>query len=182
MFPQADIVCGGSYRRGKASCGDMDIVITHPDGKSHIGFLTKYVKRLKDINFLREDLVFRIHSEEGTDSGVDTYFGLCTYPEMIEDIMDKYLPKTLIVYPRDIYAFGLIAWTGNDVLNGRLRILAESKGFRLDDTGLFPATHSSGEKRGSKGSASLKFATEKQVFDFVGVPMGGAQSKEFVKF
>ena len=27
------IVCGGSYRRGKASCGDMDIVITHPDGE-----------------------------------------------------------------------------------------------------------------------------------------------------
>lgn len=23
------------------------------------------------------------------------------------------------VYPRDIYAFGLIAWTGNDVLNRR---------------------------------------------------------------
>lgn len=30
---QVLIVCGGSYRRGKASCGDMDIVITHPDGK-----------------------------------------------------------------------------------------------------------------------------------------------------
>ncbi|MBA0676772.1 hypothetical protein Goari_018230 [Gossypium aridum] len=28
------VVCGGSYRRGKASCGDLDIVITHPDGKS----------------------------------------------------------------------------------------------------------------------------------------------------
>ncbi|XP_047959735.1 DNA polymerase lambda [Salvia hispanica] len=165
ILPGADIVCGGSYRRGKASCGDMDIVITHPDGKSHIGFLTKYVERLKDINFLREDLVFSIHSEEGTDSGVDTYFGLCTYPgRELRHRID------LKVYPRDIYAFGLIAWTGNDVLNRRLRILAESKGFRLDDTGLFPATHSSGEKRGSKGSASLKFATEKQVFDFLGFP------------
>lgn len=29
---QVVIVCGGSYRRGKASCGDLDIVITHPDG------------------------------------------------------------------------------------------------------------------------------------------------------
>ncbi|XP_057774669.1 LOW QUALITY PROTEIN: DNA polymerase lambda [Salvia miltiorrhiza] len=165
ILPGVDIVCGGSYRRGKASCGDMDIVITHADGKSHIGFLPKFVKRLKDINFLREDLVFSIHSEEGTDSGVDTYFGLCTYPgrELRHRIDFK-------VYPRDIYAFGLIAWTGNDVLNRRLRLLAESKGFRLDDTGLFPATHGSGGKRGSKGSASLKFATEKQVFDFLGFP------------
>lgn len=30
---QVEIVCGGSYRRGKASCGDLDIIITHPDGK-----------------------------------------------------------------------------------------------------------------------------------------------------
>ncbi|MBA0550782.1 hypothetical protein Golob_021698 [Gossypium lobatum] len=78
----------------------------------------------------------------GTDSGVDTYFGLCTYPgrELRHRIDFK-------VYPRDIYAFGLIAWTGNDVLNRRLRLLAESKGYRLDDTGLFPATHGSGGKR-----------------------------------
>ncbi|GFP96163.1 DNA polymerase lambda [Phtheirospermum japonicum] len=162
---QVVIVCGGSYRRGKASCGDMDIVITHHDGKSHIGFLPKLVKRLKDINFLREDLIFSVHSEEGTDSGVDTYFGLCTYPgrELRHRIDFK-------VYPRDIYAFGLIAWTGNDVLNRRLRLLAESKGFRLDDTGLFPATLGSGGKRGSRGSASLKFGTEKEVFDFLGFP------------
>lgn len=29
-------MCGGSYRRGKASCGDLDVVITHPDGKRYV--------------------------------------------------------------------------------------------------------------------------------------------------
>ncbi|KAG5604384.1 hypothetical protein H5410_025876 [Solanum commersonii] len=164
ILPGVIVVCGGSYRRGKASCGDMDIVCTHPDRKSHKGFLPKFVKRLKDMEFLREDLVFSVHSTEGTDSGVDTYFGLCTYPgRELRHRID------LKVYPRDIYAFGLIAWTGNDVLNRRLRLLAESKGFLLDDTGLYPATHSSGGKR-TKGSASLKFETEKQVFEFLGFP------------
>ncbi|TYH88223.1 hypothetical protein ES332_D01G173400v1 [Gossypium tomentosum] len=155
IIPGMVVVCGGSYRRGKASCGDLDIVITHPDGKSHKGFLQNYVKRLKEMKLLREDLIFSTHSEEGTDSGVDTYFGLCTYPgrELRHRIDFK-------VYPRDIYAFGLIAWTGNDVLNRRLRLLAESKGYRLDDTGLFPATHGSGGKRGSRGTASLKLETE----------------------
>ncbi|XP_058192899.1 DNA polymerase lambda isoform X3 [Rhododendron vialii] len=163
ILPGVMVVCGGSYRRGKASCGDLDIVITHPDGKSHIGFLRKYVKHLKDIKFLREDLIFSIHSEEGTDAGVDTYFGLYTYPgrELRHRIDFK-------VYPRDIYAFGLIAWTGNDVLNRRLRLLADSKGYRLDDTGLFPATQSSSSKRGTKASGSLHFKTEKEVFDFLG--------------
>ncbi|XP_031285345.1 DNA polymerase lambda isoform X1 [Pistacia vera] len=165
ILPGVIILCGGSYRRGKASCGDLDVVITHPDGKSHIGFLSRYVKRLKDMKFLREDLVFTNHSEEGTDSGVDTYFGLCTYPgrELRHRIDFK-------VYPRDIYAFGLIAWTGNDVLNRRLRLLAESKGYRLDDTGLFPATRGSGGKHGARASASLKFETEKEVFNFLGFP------------
>ncbi|KAJ0796255.1 putative DNA-directed DNA polymerase [Helianthus annuus] len=164
ILPGVSVVCGGSFRRGKATCGDMDIIITHPDGKSHIGFLPKYVNHLKGMNFLREDLVFSIHSEQGTDSGVDTYFGLCTYPgRELRHRID------LKVYPKDIYPFGLIHWTGNDVVNRRLRILAESKGFRLDDTGLFPATHGSGGKRVS-GSTSLKFNSEKEVFDFLGFP------------
>lgn len=33
FYVEVIIVCGGSYRRGKASCGDMDIIITHPDGE-----------------------------------------------------------------------------------------------------------------------------------------------------
>ncbi|KAJ0095280.1 hypothetical protein Patl1_16227 [Pistacia atlantica] len=52
----------------------------------------------------------------------------------------------------------------------RLRLLAESKGYRLDDTGLFPATRGSGGKHGARASASLKFETEKEVFNFLGFP------------
>ncbi|KAF5182545.1 Dna polymerase lambda [Thalictrum thalictroides] len=165
ILPGVSVLCGGSFRRGKATCGDMDIIITHPDGESHKGFLARYVKHLKDIEFLREDLIFSTHSEEGTDSGIDTYFGLCTYPgRELRHRID------LKVYPRSIYAFGLIHWTGNDVVNRRLRILADTKGYRLDDNGLFLVTQSSGTKRGSKASASLSFKTEKEVFDFLGFP------------
>ncbi|KAK1268341.1 hypothetical protein QJS04_geneDACA006827 [Acorus gramineus] len=165
ISPGVIVVCGGSFRRGKSSCGDMDIIITHPDGKSHKGFLPRYVKYLKDMKFLREDLVFSIHSTEGTDSGVDTYFGLCTYPGQ-----EQRHRIDLKVYPRDIYAFGLVAWTGNDVLNRRLRLLAESKGYRLDDTGLFLATQTSSGKRGAKSSISLTCKTEREVFDELGFP------------
>lgn len=165
ILPEVVIVCGGSYRRGKSSCGDIDIIITHADGQSHKGFLGKFVKRLKETNFLREDLIVSSHIEEGTDSGVDTYFGLCTYPgRELRHRID------LKVYPKDIYPFGLIAWTGNDTLNRRLRILAGSKGYRLDDTGLFPATPGSASNRGARATASLRFNTEKEVFDFLGFP------------
>ncbi|KAF7100467.1 hypothetical protein CFC21_101981 [Triticum aestivum] len=165
ILPGVTIVCGGSYRRGKSSCGDMDIVITHDDGKSHVGFLPKFVQRLKDINFLREDLIFSVNSIEGTDSGVDTYFGLCTYPgRELRHRID------LKVYPRNRYASGLLAWTGNDVLNRRLRILAESKGYVLDDTGLYLATQSSGGKRAGRSEAIVNCHEEKDVFDTLGFP------------
>ncbi|CAM0913529.1 unnamed protein product [Alopecurus aequalis] len=165
ILPGVIILCGGSYRRGKASCGDMDIVITHPDGESHAGFLPKFVQRLKDISFLREDLIFSIHSTEGSDSGVDTYFGLCTYPgRELRHRID------LKVYPRNRYAFGLLAWTGNDVLNRRLRILSDSKGYVLDDTGLYLATQSSGGKRAGRSEAIVNCHEEKDVFDTLGFP------------
>ncbi|RLM55276.1 DNA polymerase beta isoform X1 [Panicum miliaceum] len=165
ILPGVIIVCGGSYRRGKASCGDMDIVITHPDGESHVGFLPKFVQRLKEINFLREDLIFSIHSVDGTDSGVDTYFGLCAYPgRELRHRID------LKVYPRNRYACGLLAWTGNDVLNRRLRLLADSKGYVLDDTGLYLATRGSGGKHAGRSDAIVNCHTEKDVFDTLGFP------------
>ncbi|CAH9146613.1 unnamed protein product [Cuscuta epithymum] len=67
----------------------------------------------------------------------------------------------------------LLKTAGLEILPGlmHLRLLAESKGFRLDDTGLFlAATQSSRGKRGGMKGASLKFETEKEVFDFLGFP------------
>ena len=37
----------GSYRRGKKTCGDVDVLVTHPDGKSHRGLFAKLLAKLK---------------------------------------------------------------------------------------------------------------------------------------
>ena len=36
----------GSYRRGKPTCGDVDILITHPDGHSHKKIFNKIISLL----------------------------------------------------------------------------------------------------------------------------------------
>ena len=36
----------GSYRRGKANSGDLDILISTTDGTSHIGLLGKLLEKL----------------------------------------------------------------------------------------------------------------------------------------
>ena len=38
----------GSYRRGKVTCGDVDVLLTHPDGKSHKGLFTKILAKLHE--------------------------------------------------------------------------------------------------------------------------------------
>ncbi|KAL2612428.1 hypothetical protein R1flu_024120 [Riccia fluitans] len=158
------VLCGGSYRRGKETVGDMDFVVTHPDGKSHAGFLRQLVHKLKEIDFLTEDLTVGMdHKLE--ERGVDTYFGLCKYPgrEQRHRIDFK-------VYPIEKYPFGLIAWTGNDVLNRRLRLLAEAKGYKLDDHGLFPVMHDASGEKVMDRSSGVPCKTEKEVFDKLGFP------------
>ena len=38
----------GSYRRGRADCGDVDVLITHPDGKSHRGIFSPLLNALRE--------------------------------------------------------------------------------------------------------------------------------------
>lgn len=40
-------VACGSYRRGKATCGDVDVLVTHPDGQSHRGVFSKLLSSLR---------------------------------------------------------------------------------------------------------------------------------------
>ncbi|CAK9866813.1 unnamed protein product [Sphagnum jensenii] len=165
LRPNISVVCGGSYRRGKATVGDLDIVITHPDGHSHTGLMNELLAKLKNEGFLAEDLMHgHQHSTEGTDSGVDTYFGLCKYPgrEQRHRIDFK-------IYPWEMYPFGLLAWTGNDVLNRRLRIVAEAKGYKLDDHGLYPVVR---DEHGNsvKSGASVPCKSEREIFDTLGFP------------
>lgn len=52
----------GSYRRGKATCGDVDVLVSHPDGKSHKGVFSKVLQTLHDSGKLRPFEVFKILS------------------------------------------------------------------------------------------------------------------------
>ena len=36
----------GSYRRGKATCGDVDVLISHPDNNSHVAVFKPLIARL----------------------------------------------------------------------------------------------------------------------------------------
>ena len=43
-----EVITCGSYRRGKPTCGDVDILVTHCDGRSHRGVLPQLVELGKE--------------------------------------------------------------------------------------------------------------------------------------
>ena len=75
-------ICG-SYRRGKKDCGDVDILLTHPDTKYNNKkqgkqLLNKIVIKLKECKLLIEDLAH----------GPVKYMGICRFEEITDDIDD----------------------------------------------------------------------------------------------
>ncbi|NXI41876.1 DPOLL polymerase, partial [Galbula dea] len=46
LKPGLVCVACGSYRRGKPTCGDVDVLVTHPDGQSHRGVFSKLLESL----------------------------------------------------------------------------------------------------------------------------------------
>lgn len=49
---QLVVMACGSYRRGKSTCGDVDVLITHPDGQSHKGVFNKVLHLLHQSGML----------------------------------------------------------------------------------------------------------------------------------
>ena len=41
------MICG-SFRRGKSTCGDVDVLVSHPDGHSHQGVMSRLLENLKE--------------------------------------------------------------------------------------------------------------------------------------
>lgn len=150
----------GSYRRGKASCGDVDILLTRKDEKPINGMLEKLIVKLEKSEFLKE----RLGSTRVSDKGSEMYMGVCKLPDgKLHRRID------IKVYPKDQYGFAILYFTGSDYFNRSMRLFAEQKGFTLSDHGLQPVAKSASKQKVGKG-LGIPCLTEQQVFDALGLP------------
>ena len=46
----------GSYRRGKQTCGDLDVLVTHEDEDALDELFERILAKLREIGFLTDDL------------------------------------------------------------------------------------------------------------------------------
>lgn len=154
-------VACGSYRRGKATCGDVDVLLTHPDGRSHQGVFSRLLDSLRQRGFLTDDLVSQ--EENGQQQ---KYLGVCRLPGPGR----RHRRLDIIVVPYSEFACALLYFTGSAHFNRSMRALAKTKGMSLSEHALSTAvvrdTH--GLKVGS--GRVLPTPTEKDVFRLLGLP------------
>lgn len=160
LAPGVIAQCCGSYRRGKPTCGDVDVLVTHPDGKSHKGLFSKLLARLKESGFLTDDLV------TAEDNGNQKkYLGVCRLPGENQ----KHRRIDIIVVPYDEYACALVYFTGSAHLNRSLRLLAKKAGMSLSEHSLNTGVIRKGNEKVFEGTP-LPTPTEESVFRHLGVP------------
>ncbi|XP_025021017.1 DNA polymerase lambda isoform X2 [Python bivittatus] len=159
----SEVVCVacGSFRRGKSTCGDVDVLVTHPDGHSHQGLFNKLLNILHKSGFLTDDLV-----NQEDNGSQKKYLGVCRLPGP-----DRHHRRVdIIVVPYREFACALLYFTGSAHFNRSMRALAKTKGMSLSEHALC-----SGVVRGPDGLKTvpgilLPTPTEKDVFAHLGLP------------
>ncbi|XP_033697863.1 DNA polymerase lambda isoform X2 [Tursiops truncatus] len=151
----------GSYRRGKATCGDVDVLVTHPDGRSHQGIFSRLLDSLRQRGFLTDDLVSQ--EENGQQQ---KYLGVCQLPGPGR----RHRRLDIIVVPYSEFACALLYFTGSAHFNRSMRALAKTKGMSLSEHALSTAVvrDTQGLKVGL--GQVLPTPTEKDVFRLLGLP------------
>ena len=125
------VIAAGSYRRGLETIGDLDILVTAPAGRAVMDRFVAY-QEVRDVL-----------AHGATKSSVRLQSGL---------------QVDLRVVPQDSYGAALLYFTGSKAHNVVLRQLAQQRGLKLNEYGVF---------RGDKPVAG---ETEESVYASLGLP------------
>ncbi|KAI2784841.1 hypothetical protein F4815DRAFT_138231 [Daldinia loculata] len=174
-----ELIIGGSYRRGADSSGDIDLIVTKKGTSSTsqlAPFLNQLVDTLSREGFLTVALAAHHGSADDTDDtdGGSKWHGCCVLPESaFPGPKSEYRPIwrriDILLVPQTELGAALIYFTGNDIFNRSIRLLAQKKGMRLNQRGLF------GNVLQGQGNIKVKEGTllegrdEKKIFEILGV-------------
>ncbi|KZT57577.1 Nucleotidyltransferase [Calocera cornea HHB12733] len=153
----------GSYRRGEQTVGDIDLLLTRDptDGITHAGMLHKLLDTLHDQGLLTDDLVIPPHNKALEQK----YMGIGRLPP------DGKLRRIdILAIPYDQKGAALIYFTGDDLFNRSIRLLAHKKGYSLNQRGLYGGVMRDTKRKKMTEGVIVASKTEKEIFDVLGVP------------
>ena len=139
-------ICG-SYRRGKDTCGDMDILVCSPELTTDKAIQESKIMSII-INSLKEH---KILVEDGTltPDAIKKFMGTCRLPG--KECLARRLDIRIIKF--NSYPTALMYFTGSKEFNLRLRNKAIEMGLMLNEYGLF-----------SKNKETISISSEKDIF------------------
>lgn len=158
-------VCG-SYRRGAADCGDIDILLTHPDATIGATLLQSAVQRLHDRGVLTDDL------STGSPS---KYMGVCCLPPPAGSGIHRRIDIQFI--PSTQWPLALLYFTGSAHFNRSMRLWARRNGYALCEKSL-AKRHLIAKGKGPSGSRDrdediksepIPLSSEKEIFQVLGL-------------
>jgi len=147
--PQLFVTVCGSYRRELPTSGDIDVIIVHPSVKSlndikSTNYIELFVNKLKNKKFIIDSL---------TDDDVYTkYMGICKLKNgLLRRIDIRYIPY-------DSYYSAILYFTGSKDFNKKMRQIAITMDYKLNEYGLF-----------DENGKQFKINSEKDIFDLLGM-------------
>ncbi|KAJ3151894.1 hypothetical protein HDU86_006026 [Geranomyces michiganensis] len=173
LDPKFQCMIMGSFRRGRPMCGDVDMIVTHPDGRSHIGILPKLLAALRRIEgLLVADL--HVNSFSSGYEETNTYMGICRLPG------GSGIHRRLDIWTVPWLEMGsaLLHFTGNDIFNRSLRALAAKKHMRLSQHGLFANVTRGKQRTNIMEGVRIASRTEEEIFEALGVPYRAPEERD----
>lgn len=133
LDPKLEIMICGSYRRGKKTSGDIDVLVYHPDVKTANqitnsdvntnSYLERLIGNLTEDNFLIDHLTRKNYKR--------LYMGFCKYKDKpVRRIDMRFIPYASL-------PTSMLYFTGPYELNTAMRIAAKKRGMILSEYGLY---------------------------------------------
>ncbi|XWW99798.1 hypothetical protein V2A60_007810 [Cordyceps javanica] len=166
--PEVALVVGGSYRRGAPSSGDVDLIVTKAGTTREAQlrpFLGALVARLQEAGFLVATLAADGNIWQGCcvlppgESGDGRGGGRGGIWRRID----------LLLVPETQMGAALIYFTGDDVFNRSMRLLARRKGMKLNQRGLYAREGGSAGTGTAGEEVLLEGRCERRIFEILGV-------------
>ena len=144
----------GSFRRGLATSGDIDVLIRVPEGtpaKTVKEQLATMVEQMKEAGYIEEVLAIGEHK----------CMAICRLDET-----GKARRLDLLMTPEEEYAYAILYFTGSDRFNVAFRQYTLEKGYTLNEHTMKPLKNAVGTEI---RSAVPRMRTEKDIFRFLGL-------------
>lgn len=163
--PGIQLIVGGSYRRGAADCGDIDCIITKKEA-SLLNIRTTMVDTVIPQLFLEGFLKAGLATSSSTsrDQG-SKWHGASALPDS-----QVWRRIDLLFVPWDEIGAALIYFTGNEIFNRSIRLLASKKQMRLNQHGLYGDVMRGEKRERITQGKLLEGRSEERIFEILGVP------------